>query len=420
MASRRSWLLAGAAAAGAWALRPADRGGAHDTYFAGLQRALRAAGIARPVVVVDRTRLQSNLDRIGAMAAELGLPLRVVVKSLPADALVAAALQRWRTTRAMVFNAAQLQRMALQHPQAALLLGKPLPAAAAQGLLAPLREALPRIEWLVDTPERLQQYRALAEAHGVTLRINLEIDVGLHRGGVPEPALLGTMLTALAQSPALQWSGLMGYDAHVAAVPDIGPNRERALAAAREAWQGFWQVAQAARPGIAREALTLNTGGSPTFHLHHHSGLPNEVAVGSAALKPADFDLPSLAALEPALFIATPLLKDLGPFRLPQGATLVSAAVSAWDINQRRGFAMHGGQWPAEVVSPPGLAPSGLFGASANQQVLVGSPSVALAPDELVFLRPRHSEAVPMLFGEIALIEQGRVVDLVPCFPSAA
>lgn len=418
MPSRRRWLLAGAAAAGAWALRPTDRGGAHDAYFAGLQRALRAAGIARPLVVVDRERFQRNLDRIAAMAAERGLPLRVVVKSLPSDALVATALQRWHTPRAMVFNAAQLQRVAQQHPQVALLLGKPLPVAVAQALLAPLREALPRIEWLIDTPERLQQYRALAQASGATLRINLEIDVGLHRGGAPDADGLRTLMGLLG--PGLQWSGLMGYDAHVAAVPDIGPNRERARAAARVAWSAFWQAAQAAQPGVARDGLTLNTGGSPTFHLHDRSGLPNEVAVGSAALKPADFDLPSLAALEPAVFIATPLLKDLGPFRLPQGATLVSAVVSAWDINQRRGFAMHGGQWPADVISPPGLAPSGLFGASANQQVLVGSPSVALAPDELVFLRPRHSEAVPMLFGEIALVEQGRVVDLVPCFPSAA
>lgn len=421
---RRRWIAAalGAGALGALALaRPADRGAGHAGYFGTLQSALRAAGIAQPTIVVDRERLQRNLARIGARAAANGLPLRVVVKSLPCPALLDAALAAWRTDRLMLFNAPQLREVASRHPHARLLLGKPLPAAAAQALLGPLRDALERIEWLVDTPARLEQYRELARAAGVTLQLNIEIDVGLHRGGVGDPPTLAAMLATLRDEPRLRWSGLMGYDAHVLAVPDLAGGHERAIAAMRARYAALWQAAAQVLPQQARrDALTLNTGGSPTFHLHDRGGLPNEVAVGSAALKPGDFDLPSLAELEPAVFIAAPLLKDLGTFRLPEGAGGVSALAAAWDPNQRRAFAIHGGHWAADVVSPSGLAPSGLFGTSANQQVMVGSPAVALAPDDFVFFRPRHSEAVLLQFGDLAIVEAGRVVAMAPVFPASA
>ena len=53
-----------------------------------------------------------------------------------------------------------------------------------------------------------------------------------------------------------------------------------------------------------------------------------------------------------SVFIATPLLKELGDFRLPEGAGFVSSLAAAWDPNQRRGFAIHGGHWAAEPAPP--------------------------------------------------------------------
>ncbi|WKB55403.1 alanine racemase [Eleftheria terrae] len=430
MAERRRRLLKAAGAAAllagvAAALRPADRGAPHAPYFATLQRALAEAGLARPAIVIDRERLQHNLGWIGARARQQGLPLRVVVKSLPSLALLDAACAAWQTQRAMLFNAEQLVLVARQRPQLGLLLGKPLPVAAARHAAQVLAErgaadALDRIEWLVDTPARLQQYRELAAGLGRPLKLNIEIDVGLHRGGVESPRQLAEMLAQLRSEPHLRWSGLMGYDAHVMALPDLAGTRQQARQAAEQSYQRLWDAARQALPGAARDTLTLNTGGSGTFQLHDRSGVANEVAVGSAAVKPVDFDLSSLAELQAAAFIATPVLKDLGPFRLPQGAGWLSAAARAWDRNQARAFAIHGGHWLADVVSPAGLAPSGLFGASSNQQVMVASAGAALRPDEWAFLRPRQSEAVLLQFGELVMVEGGRVVSTEPVFPVSA
>ncbi|RQP26577.1 alanine racemase [Piscinibacter terrae] len=424
MPSRRRliWSGIGVAALGALAVsRPRDAGQPHDGYFASLQQGLRAAGIAQPTIVVDRERMKRNLARIGERARQQGLPVRVVVKSLPSLALVDAALGAWGSDRTMLFNAAQLVQIANERSNAKILLGKPLPAAAAQQAMSRMASSLDRVEWLVDTPQRLAQYRDLARAARTRLRLNIEIDVGLHRGGVESTDMLAQMLAIIRDEPLLAWSGFMGYDAHVTGIPDIAGSRAKAQADARARYDTMWTTARQVLPTQAlREALTLNTGGSPTFHLHDKTGLPNEVAVGSAALKPSDFDIPSLAELEPAVFIATPVLKDLGRFRLPEGVGLVSSLARLWDPNETQAYAIHGGHWHAVPVSPAGIAPSGLFGNSSNQQVMVASAHTGLVPDDFVFFRPQHSEAVLLQFGDIALVEQGRVVEMAPVFAASA
>jgi D-serine deaminase-like pyridoxal phosphate-dependent protein len=402
------------------ALRPRDAGHPHDAYFSQLQQGLRDAGIATPIVVVDRDRLQRNLARI---AQQSQLALRVVVKSLPSLALVDAAAAAWKTHRTMLLNSPQLVLVASQRPRVQCLVGKPLPAAAAQRAIASLADgnALDRIEWLVDTPERMQQYRQLARGAQRPLRVNIEIDVGLHRGGVESTETLAAMLAIVRDEPLLRWTGFMGYDAHVAAIPDLPGARHRAADTARERYAAMWTAAKSLLPAIAqRDALTLNTGGSLTFRMHARDGLPNEVAVGSAAVKPSEFDVATLAGLEPAVFIATPVLKDRTDFRLPEGVWGIAALARAWDPNQARAFAIHGGHWNADLVSPAGIAASGLFGASSNQQVMAASAATGLRPDDFVFFRPQHSEAVLLQFGDIAMAAQGRVVGMAPVFPASA
>ncbi|MEK8033184.1 alanine racemase [Ideonella sp. DXS29W] len=418
---RRRLLIGGAVAAVAAALsRPSDQGGAHDSYFTQLAAGL--AGLpAMPMLVVDRQRLRANLAQI-RQTAHAKLPLRVVVKSLPALGLIDEASSAWNTTRAMLFNAPQLALIAKERPRTDVLLGKPLPASAARWALEQPGgdgfDAPRQIQWLIDTPQRLADYRTLAKSRGQALRVNIEIDVGLHRGGVESEAVLAQMLDMIRNEPLLQFAGFMGYDAHVAAVPDVGSNRASAQAETHRRYDTMLALARQ-RLG-ASDGWTLNAAGSPTFHLHDDQHSPNELSVGSAAVKPFDFDKPSLAALQPASFIATPVLKVMDEFRLPFGAQAVSSLARWWDVNQRQALAIHGGHWLAEPVSPPGVSPSGLYGPSSNQQVMVASPSVPLAVGDWLFLRPKQSEAVFLQFGAIVVVDNGKPVDSWPVFPASA
>lgn len=423
---RRRW-LAGAAAlglGGALALRPSDQGGAHSSYFATLQQALRAAGPAMPTLVVDRQRYLANLGSI-AKTRQAGLALRVVVKSLPSARLVEHALKAWNTERVMVFNAPQLIALARARPSVQVLLGKPLPVSTAAWVLEQLAgsafDAARQIEWLVDTPARAAQYRDLARARGVAMRLNVELDVGLHRGGVESDAALVELLKLVRGEPLLRWSGFMGYDAHVAAIPDLPGARAGAAEYARSTYARHFATAQALMgAAAAHDTLTLNTAGSLTYHLHDGKQVPNEVSVGSAAVKPLDFERDSTAALQAASFIATPVLKTMDAFRLPNGVEWISRATALWDRNQARALAIHGGHWLADPVSPPGVQPSGLYGASSNQQVMVAPASTPLAVDDWVFLRPRQSEAVFLQFGDIAVFDGQRITERWPVFAASA
>lgn len=424
---KRRHLLLGAAAAAtgtAWLARPSDQGGPPEAYFQALARTL--AGLpAMPTLVVDRERLRANLASVRRIAHPQ-LPLRVVVKSLPALGLLDEAMAAWGTQRAMLFNAPQLALLAKERPGTDILLGKPLPASAARWALEQPAgagfDATRQVQWLVDTPARLAEYQALAKARGQALRVNIEIDVGLHRGGVEGEAELAQMLALLRDEPLLTFAGFMGYDAHLAAIPDVWGNRADAQAEAQRRYAAAQALARRELGGLGGgdTGWTLNAAGSPTFHLHDDQHAPNELSVGSAAVKPADFDKPSLAALQPAAFIATPVLKTMERFRLPVGAEGVSRLAGWWDVNQRRALAIHGGHWLADPVSPPGVSPSGLYGPSSNQQVLVASPSVPLKAGDWLFLRPRQSEAVFLQFGAIAVVDQGQVAGHWPVFPASA
>lgn len=411
--TRRTLLgAAGASLAGAVALavRPGRIGAPHDRYFQDIARALKEAGIATPTLVIDRQRLHANVRQI---VRNIGgrMQLRVVAKSLPSVPMLDEILALAQTDRLMVFSLPQLQQLATGGSR--ILLGKPLPVAAAASFYRERgnrAESTP-IQWLIDTPGRLAQYRDLARQQQLPLAVSFEIDVGLHRGGIASAQAMQEMLALLQSEPLLRWSGLMGYDAHITKIPDVGGSRQAAMDHARQTYAAYAQQAQGALGAVAaRAAATFNAGGSPTYRLYDGSGIENELSVGSAMVKGTDFDTPALADLLPAVFIATPVLKALPRFQMPYGVEWLGEAAQWWDRNQERAYFIYGGNWLAEPVSPPGLAGSGLYGTSSNQQVLLGSGLQALAVDDTVFFRPRQSEAVLQQFGDMAVFENNRIV----------
>jgi len=408
---------AGLVGAAALAVRPRDKGAPHAEYFARASQALRAAGIATPTMVVDRDRLLANARQV-MRNIDGRLPLRLVAKSLPCLPLLDLLMQTMQTRRLMVFNLPYLQQLAAQRGDVDLLLGKPLPVAAAAefyrsfqgGQFQPERQ----LQWLVDTSERLAQYRDLARSRKVDMRVSVEIDVGLHRGGVDSPQMLQQMLSILREEPRLHLAGMMGYDAHVAKLP-LASLRESALKQAKAIYREYAGIAAQGLPSADEaKGLVLNAGGSPTYRLHDGRGAANEIALGSALVKPSDFDTELLQDLAPAAFIATPVLKADRRFQMPIGVEVLGNAARAWDRNQEHVYFVYGGNWMADPVSPAGLAASGLYGNSSNQQALLGSGAQQLKVDDYVFFRPRQSEAMLQQFGDIVVMERGKVVERWP------
>lgn len=382
------------------------------TYFGALSHALDAAGECSPRLVVDAARLDANARKIADGAAPKNL--RLVDKSLPAAGLLRRIAAVTGAQDVMSFHWPYMIQTAQSFPDAVILAGKPLPAAAARKVLAALSDhmddAVRRIVWLVDSEARVRDYAAAARALGVRLSVSIEIDIGMRRGGAADmKAFRGALQSVLDASDALKFVGLMGYDAHVA---KAGKALRRPAAAHNKAvarYRAFLDSVTA--HGLRADDLMLNGAGSPTFGLHDETSPLNDVSIGSAFAKPSDFDLPGLEELEPAAFIATPILKRSAGVRIPY-----LEWAPAWLFGARDTLFVYSGRWMAAPVWPEGMAESKLYGLSSNQQMMTIPKSAPVNAGDWAFLRPTQSEAVLAQFGDIRVYEDGRIAERWPVY----
>lgn len=375
-------------------------------YFNNVQEALRKAGICEPVLVIDKTRLDANIKALRKILPR-GMAYRIVAKSLPSAPLLAHIAKQAKTDRLMSFNATMVGQLLDALPQCDQLLGKPVAAAGLASFLKGLSPAqkkhLGQVQWLIDTPQRLAEYAALAKKHRLALRVNLEVDVGLHRGGMAPGAALQAALGMLASDKNLTLAGLMGYEPHLTKIPKLGGWRKRAQKGAGALYEAALAQARAGFGDAHVKNMVRNMAGSPTFGLYKDTQIANELAAGSALVKPSDFDLPILKDFQAAAFIATPALKVSDGVRFP---ALEFANTMLGKPQSGKSVFIHGGYWMADPVHPKGLKTSSVFGRSSNQELLVGPKRTRLAVDDFVFLRPTQSEAVFLQFPKIAVFDR--------------
>jgi D-serine deaminase-like pyridoxal phosphate-dependent protein len=418
---RRSLILgslAGATALG-WALKPREIGSNHSPYFAQASAALDSAGLAKPSLVIDRELLLKNIRTLTSHIGDR-FDYRIVAKSLPSLPLLRTVMEASGSHRLMLFHQPFLNEVATHLPTADVLMGKPMPVAAVANFYRNLGDTVfdpaRQLRWLIDTPQRAQQYAEFAGANAHTMKVCIELDVGLHRGGVRSDEQLLAILNILDTSPAVHFAGFMGYEPHVVKVPgDPVKHRDKAMAA----YTHYVELARSTLGDNWPQDVLLNAGGSPTYQLYNEGRFPfNELAAGSCLVKPTDFDLPSLADHQPAAYIATPVLKSLDTLEIP-GIDL-GAVQAWWNPNRAKTFFTYGGYWKAIPESPAGLSVNPLFGRSTNQEMLNGSARITLKPDDWVFLRPTQSEFVFLQFGDIAVMNRGTIDQLWPVFQESA
>lgn len=397
--------LSAAGISAALLLKPTNNGSAYSGYFASLNNTLKKSGLYRPMLLLDLNALDDNIFGI-KQSINPKNNYRIVTKSLPSAPLLSYIMGKTNTNKLMVFHQPFLNHIANTFPNADVLLGKPLPVKSAALFYRSLQhhctfKAHQQLQWLVDTPLRLAQYRQLAATLGVKLRINIELDVGLHRGGLQSLQQLQSMMDIIQANPGrLEFSGFMGYDAHIAKLPAVLKIAERAFAQSQALYRQYVTWLRQRYPDIRIDSLCLNGAGSLTMLLHKHNSVINDVAAGSCLVKPTTYDIPSLKAFRNASYIASPVLKKTSGMLLPSIESLRHIA-PLWDPNLQQTYFIYGGQWLADYESPAGLADNALFGVSSNQAMVNGSTATGLNVDDHIFFRPRQSESVFLQFGEI-------------------
>lgn len=386
------------------------KSGTATGYFKSLEQAVRKAGIGEPVLVIDGDRLAANLKTFKAMIPPQ-LDYRIVAKSLPSADLLSHAARACKTDRLMSFNTLMLGQMLDLFPHGNHLMGKPVTLSALHhfylNIPRRLRHPARNIHWLADTVERLKAMEQYAKQKGLSLNICLEIDIGLHRGGFEGELAAG--LAIIAASPHLYLTGLMGYEPHLAKLPNINSWRQKARSDSQKQYRAAMHQVDAILGAGTSATLIRNIGGSGTFRYYKDAKLATEIAAGSVLVKPSDFDLPLLSAFQAACFIATPVLKNLDHIRMP-AHELASDLIGAPESGQT--LFTHGGYWMADPVYPAGLGYHELYGRSSNQEMMVYRGQQKIVADDLIFLRPRQSEAIFLQFPHWAIYRRGKIDDI--------
>jgi len=357
------------------------------------------------------------------------------------------------TSKLMVFSTSYLYTLLLRFGSTAdYLWGIPLSVRGAELFFTKASknnidpQVMSQVQWLVDTPDRLNGYLNLAIKFNLTLRINIEVDIGLHRGGANVSVMVDMLSTMNAHRDFLTFSGLMGYDGHVPNNPLIAifgePVYFSSLTTAIESYWNFITTGSAQFPNIFNQSnIALNGAGSNTVSAYAMVNLTsplNDYALGSAFLKPSDFDIFTLSSLVPALWHATPIVKYMG------SQDVVPFLDDWWKFFELdpiycQGFFLQGLMGSAVAMDPPvygnpfySAAASGSdsggggSGAATKNHTNYGTngeggnllPTQALfhtnctfplENDDFVFWRPMEVDLV-VAFGEIWLIRGEQIV----------
>ena len=403
-------------------VKPRKTKSEYQPYFASLNKALKANRGGESAGIIDLDRLDNNVEVV-SRKLDGKFKLRLVTKSLPSLDLLRYLMAKANTNRLMLFSEPYIAEVlnGFNADSLDMLLGKPLPADAFERLSA--NKGWDSINWLVDTKQRLNEYIAIAKKKNAHIKLSLEIDVGLHRGGFETPQQLAEVVEIMkANKDYVHLTGLMGYDGHVPYVPFYF-NKDKAVKRAfvnvQQAYAGFVDELKKYYDAAYVGGLILNSGGSHTYFYYPEfkAFTPvNEIAMGSGFLQPEQFSELEAFGHQPALFLSSPVLKKIETSKLPHAEKL-SPLVNLWDPNLKVSYYMLGGGWPGEVVAPCGLKRNyfwdenglGYTNMLPNQSILSSSDENNLNVGDFVFYHAWEGDGM-LAFKKIVLIRHGTIV----------
>jgi len=283
------------------------------------------ADVDTPALVLDLDAFERNLQRMAAALSGRELRLRPHAKShkcpeiaLRQLALGAVGICCQKVSEAAVFVEAGVGDVLVTNQ----VMGE-----AKLRRLAPLARRA-RIGVLVDDAAQVGPLAAVAIAHGVTLDVYVEVNVGANRCGVAPGNDAVPLAQRIAASAGLRFAGLQCYHGPA---QHMRTRRERlaAIAGAAEAAALTRRAIEAG--GIAVERIT--GGGTGTFVHERDSGIFNEIQAGSYAFMDRDYGDNARGdgdvAFEHALFVRTAVMSRASGERAIVDAGLKASAIDS-------------------------------------------------------------------------------------------
>ncbi len=172
------------------------------------------SALETPCALVDLDRLEGNLAGMAAYAAREGLSLRPHIKTHKATRVAAAQLAHG-AVGLTIATPAEAQVMSavcgdllLAYPAVGPKLGK----------LMALPESV-RLTVSLDSARAVEELAAAAKAAGRTVRVYVELDVGMHRVGVTAWDDAIALARLVTERAPLEYAGIAFYPGHIREEP---------------------------------------------------------------------------------------------------------------------------------------------------------------------------------------------------------
>lgn len=188
------------------------------------------AALPTPCLLLDRERMQANIDRMAARAGELGVRLRPHVKTC--KSIDIARLMTDPDRPAITVSTLQEAEYFAAAGFADILYAVSIVPQRMDRVLA-LHARGAHVQVVLDAPQTAHSVAAAAEAAGRTIDAWIEIDVDGHRAGLePDEPLVVELGRFLQDTPGIRLAGVLthaggAYDCRTAAALERHAEQER-------------------------------------------------------------------------------------------------------------------------------------------------------------------------------------------------
>jgi D-serine deaminase-like pyridoxal phosphate-dependent protein len=350
--------------------------------------------VATPALILDIDALDRNIALMAQRAKRAGLKLRPHAKSHK-SAFIA--------RRQIAAGAAGVCCAKLGEAEAlagagidGILITSPLAGAATARRAAALSQRLTDFAVVVDHADQVRELEAAAGAVGARLKVVIDIDVGLHRTGVPDMQGAVALAQQIGAAKHLALNGLQGYGGSWQHMK----GREARYAAVE---QGTAILATAAKSLKAQGATMaqITGGGTGTFGADAALGILNEVQPGSYVFMDAQYrdalGDDADGQFEQSLFVQSSVISVNQP-----GSVTVDAGLKA--------FATDAG--PPRPATAPFAADAYAFRGDEHGRVMLPAGH-AMAIGGRVELVPPHCDPNVDKYDVYHVVSGDKLVDIV-------
>ncbi len=372
------------------------------------------AGLPAPLVAVDLDDVEANLDDLLRRAG--GRPVRLSTKSVRVRAVIDLVLARPGVVGLMAYSPWEALWLA-RSGVGDVLVGYPSADEAAFSALASDEAAVAAVTLMVDDVAQAVRISRVAQAHGRTLRVCLDVDaslrvrlgpvtahLGVRRSPVHSPDEAAALAAAVAALPGIAVRGLMLYEAQVAGQPDTSAVIRAVKRASLADLARRRTAVRRAVEAVVGPLDLVNGGGTGSVSVTAADAAVTEVTIGSGLYAPTLFEGYRSFTARPAAFVGLDVVRVPGPgYATVFGGGYVASGAAGPS------------RWPRPHW-PSGLRLTAREGAGEVQTPLRLPRGARLEVGDRVWFRHAKAGEVMERFGQVHLVRGDRLERTVPTY----